>query len=203
MILMEIINLFPQPVGISNINRKLTPEEFFHILTQQRVNNPDNQNSINDTLLDDEKLSNLKSEIEKFLNEYFQKVYCPPNDVEIYITQSWSNYTNSGSHYKHNHSNSFISGVFYVNAYQNDVIEFSKLKDMILNITPTEYNIWNTEDWIEPVETGKIILFPSKLVHGVPYRGEVANSERISIAFNTFLRGNIGMRDHKTQLILK
>jgi uncharacterized protein (TIGR02466 family) len=199
---MQITNLFPQPLGISNINRKLTPEEFYYILTQQRVNNTDNENTINDTLLDDEKLSNLKSEIQKNIDEYFRKVYCPSDDIEIYITQSWANYTTSGSHYKHNHSNSFISGVFYVNAYQNDVIEFSKLKDMTLDVKPTEYNIWNTEDWIESVEVGQILLFPSKLVHGVPPRGKNVNSERISIAFNTFLKGKLGVRDHKTQLIL-
>lgn len=200
---MQITNLFPRPLGISNINRKFTPEEFYHILTQQRVNNPDNECSINETLLHDEKLSNLKSEIQKNIDEYFRKVYCPSDDVEIYITQSWSNYTTYGSHYKHNHSNSFISGVLYVNAYETDVIEFSHLKDEILNIEPTEHNIWNADSWREPVEIGKIILFPSKLIHGVPLRGDSGGkSERISIAFNTFIKGKIGLRDEKTQLIL-
>ena len=199
---MQITNLFPQPLGISNINRKFTPEEFYHILTQQRVNNPDNECSINDSLLHDEKLSNLKSDIQKNIDEYFRKVYCPSDDVEIYITQSWANYTTYGSHYKHNHSNSFISGVLYVNVYEADVIEFSRVKDEILNIEPTEHNIWNAENWTESVDVGKIILFPSKLIHGVPPRGDGGNSERISIAFNTFIKGKIGLRDHKTQLTL-
>jgi hypothetical protein len=200
---MQITNLFPQPLGISNINRKFTPEEFYHILTQQRVNNPDNECSINDSLLHDEKLSNLKSDIQKNIDEYFRKVYCPSDDVEIYITQSWANYTTcGGSHYKHNHSNSFISGVLYVNVYQTDVIEFSRVKNEILNIEPTKHNIWNAENWTESVEIGKIILFPSKLIHGVPPRGDSDNSERISIAFNTFIKGKIGVRDHKTQLTL-
>ena len=58
------------------------------------------------------KLASINKFIEKCLNNFYQSVFSPRDDVEIYITQSWLNYTEPGQfHHKHAHPNSFVSGV--------------------------------------------------------------------------------------------
>ena len=46
---------------------------------------------------------------------YFEEIYKPKSKVELYITQSWCNYTKENQHHhKHRHPNSFIYGVYYI-----------------------------------------------------------------------------------------
>ena len=50
------------------------------------------------------------------MQDYFNKVLCAKN-VKPYITQSWLNYTRANQfHHRHEHPNSFVSGVLYINA---------------------------------------------------------------------------------------
>ena len=52
-----------------------------------------------------------------------------------------------------------------------------------------------------PVWTGRLLIFPSNVPHQVI---TVHNSyERVSVAFNTFIRGQIGMKEEYTLLNLK
>ena len=56
--------------------------------------------------------------------------------------------------------------------------------------------------WSFPVATNELILFPSWLSHQVRVN-EKATTDRISISFNTFVRGTFGSRKDLTELILK
>ena len=99
------------------------------------------------------------------------------------------------------HPNSFISGVFYVAAdATKDRIYFYKDAYQQIKVTTENWNHWNSESWWFPVETGKLILFPSHLIHMV----ETVQTEdkRISIAFNTFLEGIAGDNQNLTELLL-
>ena len=51
-------------------------------------------------------------------------------------------------------------------------------------------------------KTGDIILFPSYLQHAVKIRN-IDKSTRTSLAFNVFVKGNLGNNYNLTELILK
>jgi len=94
-------------------------------------------------------------------------------------------------HKQHNHANSVISGSFYINANKKyDLLEFIKSDFNQFHILAKEYNDFNTYDAGIIVETYDLILFPSALLHYVP---ATQNPDvRVSLAFNTFIKGKIG-----------
>ena len=51
---------------------------------------------------------------------------CPKEELDFYITQSWINITKPDEfHHEHFHTNSIISGVFYISTEEDDAITFS------------------------------------------------------------------------------
>jgi ectoine hydroxylase-related dioxygenase (phytanoyl-CoA dioxygenase family) len=51
--------------------------------------------------------------------------------------------------------------------------------------------MFNSLEFDIPVENGEIILFPSQCFHYV--KSNPTDKDRISIAFNTFVKGDIGV----------
>jgi hypothetical protein len=93
---------------------------------------------------------NLKNELDLKVKEYFDKIICPLNKVKPYITQSWLNYTKRNQyHHKHQHPNSLVSGVFYINADEKlDKIKFFKEHNYSTITLPTNnYNLFNSTSW--------------------------------------------------------
>lgn len=169
----------------------ITEEETKFLIKQEERGNTGNTSSVDTNVLSNKKMKKIKKFIEKSLQEYFQKSYQPKYDVKPYITQSWCNYTKEGQfHHKHAHPNSFISGVFYVQADKTkDKIYFFRDGYQRIAIPAKEYNLFNSDSWWLPTHTNDLVLFPSSLTHMVK---EVAGKERISLSFNTFLKGDIG-----------
>jgi ectoine hydroxylase-related dioxygenase (phytanoyl-CoA dioxygenase family) len=65
----------------------------------------------------------------------------------------------------------------------------------------SEYHAANSEEWNIPLEDNDVIIFPSKMYHSVaPNR---TDNLRISIAFNSFIRGTIGTDISGADLNLK
>ena len=62
------------------------------------------------------------------------------------------------------------------------------------------FNIFNSDSWWLPVETGKILIFPANAPHAVHTKEE--NHSRISLSFNTFFKGTIGKAARLTELKL-
>ena len=138
------------------------------------------------------KLYSLTEFLNNSLQEYFNAVYAPKHDANLCITQSWVNYTTQGQfHHKHAHSNSLISGVFYIQASkETDKLHFFKEDYQQIKITPKEFNLHNSQSWWLAAVTGTLYLFSSSLVHMVEeVKGE---DTRISLSFNTFPKGIIG-----------
>ena len=119
---MHIHSLFPTAIG--ETVRSVTSEEhqfFAELLNKPVKENIGNTFTEENHVLDNTRLSNLKNDLTDITNEYFQKVYRPTNDVEIYITISWVNYTKQGEfHHNHCHGNSIISGVYYIDTDDDD-----------------------------------------------------------------------------------
>ena len=136
----------------------------------------------------------IEKQINKKLTEYVNTVYKPKNKISVYITESWFTYTHPGHwHHKHSHTNSFLSGVYYVNCNKNDSIIFFKEDKTLINIEATEQNDFNSRSWIVPVSNGDLVIFPSYIEHSVDKNAHEKNT-RISLAFNTFIKGEINSK---------
>ena len=185
-------NLFPTPVSYFEFGSPLTEVELDFITSQETRGNDGNTTSVNNTLFESAEIAEIARFCQESVDEYIKEVYAPKNDVEVYITQSWANYTQKGQwHHKHDHPNSFISGVFYVQAQKDiDRIFFYKNGYQQIKLPTDNYNLYNSESWWLGVETGQLILFPSHLTHMV--QTVQTDETRISISFNTFLKGYVG-----------
>lgn len=209
----EVHGIFPEPIYISKLERNFTKQELIKINQLRKrtlplrsnasFENASQQTSKNHYILENPALTNLKKELNKFIVDYFDKIICTSNDVTPYITQSWLNFTESNQFLqRHAHQNSFISGVLYISADKDvDSIKFFKDKYETIMLEYKDFNLFNATSWWFPVETGKVILFPSHLVHGVETKK--GNNQRISLAFNIFLKGHIGSDEKIMQLKLE
>ena len=204
---MKIEALFPVALGCTELDRELTKEELdFFKRTQEskdRVTNHGNTHTNDHYILDNPELSELKKNLTEKVNLYFRDVYKIDEDIKIYITISWVNYTETGEyHHSHNHPNSVISGVYYIETDESDTITFSTpwLNKLTMFMNPTEYNQWNSEEWWYPTRKNTLLLFPSKLTHHVDQ--VKSDKTRISLAFNTFIKGKIG-GSNLSELFLK
>jgi uncharacterized protein (TIGR02466 family) len=198
----NLYNIFPTTIGMFNLERDLTTEEKEFLNNQERRSNAGNTTSKDNYLLRNENLKDLNSFFTESVNKYFADIYQPKYDVSLYITQSWANYTEQGQwHHKHQHPNSFISGVFYVDAdITNDRIYFYRDRYDQIKIIPKEWNITNSDSWWFEAGTGRLVLFPSSLTHMVEVKQHAGT--RISLSFNTFLKGTLGENEQLTELIL-
>ncbi len=198
----RIMDLFPTPLYINHINDPLINQQKNYLLNLPKVLNMGNLRSESGYIFEYPLFAELKKTINEHIKEYVNIVY-PNSNLNVYITQSWANYTEPNEyHHKHSHPNSFISGVFYVNAIKNeDMIKFYKDLPPAFQINHKQSNNYNSQDVAILVETGDLVLFPSNFQHNVPLT--TSKETRISIAFNTFIKGNIGDENASTALYLR
>ena len=197
--------LFPTPVVFTNIGRELTAKEKKYLEEQSKHthDNMGNTTSNNRYILRDKEMKGISDVIDEAVHHFFQNVICPKHkDVSLYTTQSWLNYTKEGQyHHKHEHPNSVVSGVFYINADPEvDKIYFFKSGYKQIKFPTENFNPFNSESWYFTVKTGDIVLFPSYLTHMVETKA--GKNVRTSLAFNTFAKGYIGMEEELTALHL-
>jgi uncharacterized protein (TIGR02466 family) len=199
--------IFPIPVVLSQLDRDYTEEErkFFVKQNSKQTRNIGNSMSANNYILNEPEMAGLKQEIDQVLKQYLDNVISPvETDVELYITQSWMNWTRPGEwHHKHTHSNSLLSGVFYVSAEEGkDKIVFINDTYRLIKFQIKDINHFNTETWDYTTRTGMLVLFPSWLQHMVEMKPEAHTKTRISLAFNVFVRGTLGKQSSLTELKL-
>lgn len=200
----NIDGIFPTPIYISKLNRELTNKEleFIDKTKSDVYKNEGNTTSNDNYILNHKYFKYLKEDLILRVQDYFDKVICPANNITPYITQSWLNYTETNQyHHKHQHANSLVSGVFYINCDDKfDKIKFFNDKYQTIKPEVKDWNIWNSESWWFSVKTGDIILFPSSLSHMVETKK--GDNTRISLAFNVFIKGTVGDNKQLTELIL-
>ena len=200
----SINGIFPTPIYISKLDKKLTPLELKFVDKNKKdfYKNDGNITSNNNYILNEKPLANIKKELDLKVQDYFNKVISPANNITPYITQSWLNYTETNQyHHKHAHPNSLVSGVFYINCHEeHDKIKFFNDNYKTIKLEIKDWNLYNSESWWFPVKTGDVILFPSSLTHMVETK-EGTNT-RISLAFNVFIKGTIGNNKNLTELVL-
>ena len=199
-----INSIFPTPIYISKVDRKLTPLELKFVDKQKKdfYKNEGNITTNNNYILNEKPFANIKKKLDLKVQDYFDKVISPANKITPYITQSWLNYTEKNQyHHKHQHPNSLVSGVFYINCHkEHDKIKFFNQSYKTLKLEIKDWNLWNSESWWFSVKTGDVILFPSSLTHMVETKE--GDNTRISLAFNVFIKGTVGDNKQLTELII-
>ena len=202
-----INNLFSTPIYTTKIDRGFTKQELQFVNEQKKhcKNNQGNINTKDNYILNRKEFKNINKFLDKHCKDYLDTIICPKNNIELYITQSWLNYTEANQyHHKHAHPNSVVSGVLYFDSdIKNDKILFSSNKgyqQISPEIDDTKFNLWNSETWFFPVETGDLFMFPSSTTHQVETKQ--GDNTRISLAFNTFYKGTVGSNKNLTELIL-
>ena len=204
-----IHGVFPTPVYIVKRDTNLSPKEakeIRKIIDKEGMYKNAGNSTSNNNYIFNGKLKNIKQFCEEQLKIYVEQVICPKEELDFYITQSWLNITKPGGyHHNHSHQNSIVSGVFYISTEEDDKITFSdpnaKVKELI-KFEQKEYNPFNSSSWFFPSVVNELMLFPSWLDHEVKIN-EKATTDRISLSFNTFVRGTLGIRKNLTELFLK
>ena len=196
----EIHSIFPTPVYMTFLERKFSLKEEKFIKNCDRKKNTGNFDSVDKYILENEVFINLKKEILDIVQDYYDKVLCTSNSIKPHITQSWLNFTGEKQfHHVHEHPNSYISGVLYIDVDENeDRIYFYKSKYESIKPEVKEYNLHNSTSWFFNIKKYQVILFPSYLTHSVETK--VSNNIRTSLAFNTFFTGTMGSYEEITEL---
>ncbi len=193
--------IFPTTLYIAEMERDFSKKEKEYIYEKDKelIINTGNKNSKERNVLDVENLIDLKLLLEDHVKNYIFEVLKAKKTFEPFITQSWINYTDPGSyHHEHDHPNSFLSGVVYIQTNNNDCINLYKTNYHQIDIPLEEYNIFNSSSWRIPVKNGTIFLFPSSLRHSVPV--VTGDKTRVSLSFNTFVKGTIGDKERLTEV---
>tara|TARA_Y100000361_G_scaffold145265_1_gene154255 strand:+ start:172 stop:789 length:618 start_codon:yes stop_codon:yes gene_type:complete len=195
---MESLPLFPSPVlklyveeNTDQLNKHIEKADF--IRTTAFGSNWSYTSS-------DVRLLKKYPRIEKILLNKFKSVakenFYYKND--FVISTSWMSKTDPGGYSQmHMHKNSFYSGVYYFDEYDNDssALEFENPLTAYpdFQLIPTEFNIMNSNSWKIWPQKNLLVLFPSYLRHGV--LKNKSNETRYSLAFNIVPVGKYGEGD--------
>jgi uncharacterized protein (TIGR02466 family) len=198
-----VMPIFPTVIMIGEIEREFTQKEldFVKLHSTQLVINEGNKTSKNNYILNENEMKDLKLVFINYLEYYLKEIYQAKDEIKIYITQSWLNYSNKNEfHHQHFHSNSILSCVFYFETNNDDEIILLDEKRPILSFEAKQYNLLNAKTWSIPAKKGQLIIFPSNIEHSVPkVKG---NKTRISLSFNSFIKGNLGKSEYLSELNL-
>ena len=179
----ELRGLFPTPLFVSYTNKEFTKKEISFLKKKKLPLN----------ILNNKILKNIKKEVVLATHNYFYHIEKTSSDLNFDIYQSWVEvgHKNKPSHdLKHSHRNSFLSGFLYIDAAaEKDRLSFIKDQGSFFEFTVKQNNVFNCSTWEVPVESKKIIIFPSY----VPYIFRKQNKQPImAIGFNIFLNVKTG-----------
>ena len=203
----NIERLFSTPVFKSPETYKFNKSELEFIDKQREnaiINQSGNLFSKNNYVLESPELKNLKEFCNNNLFIFFYDSFKVKKDIEIYITQSWINFNQKNtSHHRHKHVNSIISSVIFIKGEMCPITFYNSGRNLFGNLLsfqdftiPNENN--NSQTSFKN-QNGKLFLFPSTLMHSVAKNN--SDVERISLSFNTFIKGQLGGAQNSLQTL--
>lgn len=200
-----LFQLFPTTVLQTNIGRNLSEKESDFVMKHRDLVrlNTFNTTSNDSFILENDEMDEIKQFCLTSVDKYFHDVFKVKDTCKLYITQSWLNFTEkTQAHHGHLHFNSVLSGVFYSHTDDEDKLYFTSRQERMkpFQFPISEDNYENAMVWWVPAKKGSLYIFPSDLWHHV----EVKNSDdvRISLSFNTFVKGELGFEEKLTHLSL-
>ena len=188
----ELISLFPIPLLVCAYQWDYSEElKWIRSVESWRENEDSyNRQSTDTFILDHPELKKIRTFIETKLNTFVSQTL--GSEDRLAITQSWLNKNEKGeSHHEHVHPNSMISGVWYPVIHDKlPPIQFRNRAQRDVELSTERYNTFNSATFMLPLNPGELILFPSNLTHSV--QPNLGDEERMSLSFNTWVKGNIG-----------
>ena len=186
--------IFATPILVSNPIYNISKNEIEFIKQIKKGRNIHNGYSLNKFIFDTtKKLDFIKRYCEKWVEYYAYKILLINPKTKFYITQSWTNYNQKGNtHHQHDHPNSLISGIFFIQGKASTVF-YRRHKIFPLEFQHLAHNEVSANRYYFDLKVGQLCLFPSSLEHSV-----IENKfkeERITLAFNTFAKGEFGEAD--------
>lgn len=198
---MSLLKLFPTPVYYEqNTGFEFTEEELDTLKSISIFQSSEKNLSQDTSIFDNFSLKRIKDFCQKHLDIY-TKEHCRVKE-DFYIHRSWLTIKNpKQEHYIHNHPNSILSGVFYVDAnpkagmfemYNEDNFSFLNRRFHFV-YEFEEYNEINSSIWSLEAKIGTMIIFPSWMRHGVT--ANQSDNDRICIGFNCFIKDYFNTHD--------
>jgi len=154
-----------------------------------------------DTGRDNYRVLEKYPKVKKILLEKYKKFAREElNYTENFVmTTSWITKIETGEYsQQHCHKNSFYSGIYYFDDYEQDKGGKLEFQSPLLNLpdfylVPKEWNILNSNALVITPAKNLLVLFPSYLFHRIlPYHG---TSIRRSLSFNIVPTGSYGSGD--------
>ena len=139
------------------------------------------------------KLAELKTVVDLIMKESNEVLdfYKVKRDSH-YVSNMWANITHPNHrHHLHIHPNCLLSGILYVTtpkACGPTVFEDPRPGARILEPQYTEMTAVNSNRFIVAAEKGRLLIWPSYLLHAVDAGQSESEEERIVIAFNIMIR---------------
>lgn len=154
-------------------------------------------NSTNLHILDVIQLRELRHKVESGIAEYMDHLGVDQDKIAMNITTSWVNrYDKGHSTHQHHHSNSIISGVYYLSDCDDTApIHFHRAPGYVnlwpntVNLPIKQHNALNIDVITVIPKADELIMWPSHLAHSVP--PNQSDTPRYTIAFNTFFKGTL------------
>ena len=190
---MGFVDLFPTVIYIENLKNLFSFN--FDLWVKHIKNLPQGDTSKEGHVTNSGQI--LNDDIFKSLKKYIINIgenYCKEigHKIEsLQISNSWANFNpNDTFIHEHNHSNSYLSGVFHLTD-SSDIVFINPHKSLWHFIAENNgdknnYRSWDTYPFTS--KKGQLILFPSHLKHFV----DSSYNDRLSIAFNLIPKGDFG-----------
>ena len=195
----ELLPLFHTPLYMTKVD--IANKETQFILNSEYEDMQDGargQLSKNKYILDKRSLSLLKKQLDKHIIVYTQTILKVDPKIKFCLENSWIIKHDPKDYARlHFHSNTFLSGVIYVQVPPNsgDIIfsdrrAHNSLLSPIVKIPYSELNIHNATQWSVKPEKNLLLIFPASLQHWVS--ANKTEESRYGIAFNYGIKGTMG-----------
>ena len=198
--------VFATPVFKSDNKYNLTSQQLDYLKTLDLIKNKgDNFITPRKDILDDVIMEDFKKWC--LLNvTAFAKQLGASDRTSFYITQSWMNKNPPHSyHHTHMHPNSIFSCIYYVEGdtcptffYRYD--DRTSFGNFAFYENETGSNAFTATKVGVMNEVGRLVIFPSSMVHDVDKNK--SNKDRTTISFNTFIKGEMGEPENSNHLII-
>ncbi len=194
---MDLVDIFPATIAVTQL-KSLTPDLIEKAIELIEYGNlvedldSDGAYTREQDILDKLIFREVKREIlhhcMELSNAYSHKIQ------QIDLCNSWGNIVSPGQSIRfHKHTNSYISGSFYLTA-GSAFIFHNFMGENLFSIKPgteKEPDNYRAQDsFVIRPQPGRLVLFPSGLHHSV--MNSELSDKRFSIAFNTIPVGKIG-----------
>jgi len=196
--MINYINIWGIPIFSNNIKISDKIINDLKSLPIERVHIDNGYNSLEKYVLNQKPFILLKNSILENLNIYLYEIIKIKKNINFKLMNSWVNiHKKDDWAQEHEHSNSYISGIVYLDVFENSGNLIFKKENNWTNIFPKvplidfeEYNEINSTTWTYVPKNGDIYLFPSFLKHRV--EKNLNKKNRYSLAFNFLPSGKFG-----------